>query len=130
MNAKYYTPEIEEFHVGFEYELFNGDNWQKRTVGRGVWDLKGQIKKFLDKEHIRVKHLDRDDIDSLGWTSIGDNVWEKWSNPKYAQWKLKMYNDKVSITFFHPDDSKGELHFFGTIKNKSELKRILKMIGI
>ena len=27
MDAKYYTPTIEEFHVGFEYEYFIMDNW-------------------------------------------------------------------------------------------------------
>ena len=36
MENKYYTPEIEEFHVGFEYEILNTDSntedvWKKTT---------------------------------------------------------------------------------------------------
>jgi len=29
---KYYTPEIEEFHIGFEYEVVHKENWFIRDV--------------------------------------------------------------------------------------------------
>ena len=34
METKYYTPSIEEFHIGFEYEvkdLYSKDSWEKEV---------------------------------------------------------------------------------------------------
>ena len=34
MENKYYTPQIEEFHVGFEFEVNYGNNdWQQEKIG-------------------------------------------------------------------------------------------------
>ncbi|MHA2182983.1 MAG: hypothetical protein ACXAAH_16305, partial [Promethearchaeota archaeon] len=83
---KYYTPTIEEFHVGFEYEYsVSGDE--------GTWETTSLNGDFYEKEHevtylpmrirnsntkihagrVRVKHLDREDIESFGfeWNEMG-----------------------------------------------------------
>jgi hypothetical protein len=33
MEAKYYRPDITEFHIGFEYEIYNDDDnvWEKKV---------------------------------------------------------------------------------------------------
>ncbi len=149
MEKKYYTPSIEEFHVGFEIEWLDKTEWRKVHFmcleQFGFSDVEDLVKQT------RVKYLDREDIESLGFYHTGKETWTDIyninSNPKYATWVMKVINipemkkdgkyvsDKeitllVSIKFFHPDDAKGELHFYGEIKNKSELKNVLKMIGI
>lgn len=100
---KYYTPSIEEFHVGFEYEFqlcveWNNEKddfedegeWVKRIYNGGVILLEETLREydvykegkrtFLDaidyyKESgwIRVKYLDKEDIESLGWGDL--NKW-------------------------------------------------------
>ena len=143
---KYYTPEIEEFHVGFEFELLTDivkydkqwrfkvkdKDWTARTFTKSDFSRgKGwETYEDLNESWIRVKCFDKEDIESLGWKCIGELEYEFYSTPRYATWKLKIYIDKLSITFYHPDDSKGGLWFFGTIKNKSEFKQVLKMLGI
>jgi len=66
--SKYYTPSIEEFHPGFEYEALwgieniNGE-WLKETFSSA------QSTKDLE-EIYRVKHLDQEDIESFGFIDI------------------------------------------------------------
>jgi hypothetical protein len=156
MKSKYYTPEIEEFCIGFEYEVLEKavpydpnvmylippleiDTWFKFTfpdpyVG---WNAP----KILQRE-VRVKYLDKEDIESLGFTDKDLNVPTKFSFYKKADnnivYEIKTYWDMDGtkrenlIRIF-----KGTLHnypyteiFRGNIKNKSELIKLLKQLEI
>jgi hypothetical protein len=125
---KYYTPKIEEFHVGFEYEFVDGDSedWEKDIIS-SKYDLKevmGNL--FLN---FRVKYLDREDIESLGFKF--DKFWireEKGSIYLFNFYGLTYFNSTRTIKIWLRDTD--ECIFAGTIKNKSELKRLLKQLGI
>jgi len=185
-SKKYYTPEIEEFHVGFEYESletwYNGEwdnigttEWIKRTVRdanqvylngepRAIYHISifnngKPIENWSDK--IRVKHLDRYDIEGCGFQyndsfahfteSKNTNVYNKtlkyrgddavlmllhntisnwvciaWSSPSGACYQSEKMYDKLSVPIVSIHIS--NTIFAGTIKNKSELKVVLKQI--
>jgi hypothetical protein len=130
MESKYYTPKIEEFFVGLEFEFYN------RHLD--VWDLKSWEIEFVNKFHFsidkcRIKCLDQKDIESLGFEDL------KFIADKHASDKVKkaivFTNGNHMIQWYGEDglsisliDSK-QIMFAGNIKNKSELKRVLKMIG-
>lgn len=151
---KYYTPEIEEFHVGFEYEHYHdavcdgNQDWyndtfyfllgtdRKRDGGHTVWRME-DLKEAIEKEEVRVKHLDREDIESLGFEHSESNKKEViyyrscdnqttdkevrlWFDKEFGYVEIKNLKDKYNLDYM----------FRGIIKNKSELKRILKQIGI
>jgi len=146
---KYYTPEIEEFHVGFTYE-FGKDYlgqylWTEFYIDHAdvlsAWELEEQI----DDGHVRVKYLDREDIESLGWESVDKNN----SGKKFYEGSFEnstrglMYfehdwlNNKITIK--HPNyfrDGSGRFDGFITIidgaviKNKSELRKLMNMLQI
>jgi len=148
----YYVPEIEELHVGFEFEFAGLDNyWNKTKYSKccvskeGLYTLSWVKSLFKGndsvdfKDHIRVKHLDREDIESLGFTC--------YQNSNDSQWRFHkdnlglMYNPKSKeLGTFTLDPSKSDFMMKHTIdnkmisvlriKNKSELKRILKQLGI
>lgn len=141
MKDKYYTPEIEEFGIGFEFEsnyiTYSRDNeWVKVTLGKddinyeGVsWFYSSYIGDAVPTE-FRVKHLDREDIESLGF--------EEQPNIPIPFTHRKIYND-IDVAFLYWFNELGETRvvidcgdkkFSGVIKNKSELKKILKMIGV
>lgn len=74
MENKYYTPDISEFHVGFEYERMNGTDWEKAeltnvdcwgTMARGYENEFEEIDSLI--RSVRVKYLDKEDIESLGF---------------------------------------------------------------
>jgi hypothetical protein len=129
MKDKYYTPEISEFYVGFEFELKDYLEYQidkdVHVLNRG-WDKQVVTFDFFTKNKLmpyfiqstRVKYLDQSDIESLGWVKK-ENCFIK------NNWKLYLYgNSHVQI------QSSGNLNFNGIIKNKSELIKLLKQLDI
>lgn len=145
-DPKYYSPSIEEFHVGFEYEYNNGSEWTQQVFpdlmfidgSHGEWFP--ILQSLLQDEKIRVKLLDREDIEAEGMKfsyalfiqacfDIGDPY-------KTGGGFLHLNSSgevSISLNFGHHEidgTPKDETVFSGTIRNRSELKRILKQVGI
>lgn len=134
MENKYYTPEIEEFHVGFDYQIFEDwDCFEEKTWHNQVYGKNGSDIENMgyvggpDMNRFRVKYLDREDIESLGFVK-GDGMW--WNHPDGYQlgYGDVIQNHGAWITK-GAIENQLDYWFKGTIKNKSELKRILKQIG-
>lgn len=130
MTDKYYTPTIEEFRVGFEYEsqdlCLNGTCWVKEKY-QGE-ELRTYLTDELERKEIRVKQLDKEDIESLGFTFIKENIFKK--ETEIHKYELLFYNNQ--LTTINVNNVKKTMggYFFGTIKNKSELQIILKQLTI
>jgi hypothetical protein len=134
---KYYTPTIDEFHIGFEYEYMQFseelecvDRWL--PVNITIKALIPEINKFEDINKIRVKYLNREDIRSFGFV---DDLRNSFIHDKYLL--LPGYYTRAKTEIQYDFDTKictigstGQIVFIGKIKNKSELKRILKQIGV
>lgn len=117
LENKYYQPELWELHIGFEYECRHGDTWST-CLYKPSQQLEGRILEDL----IRVKYLDKEDIESLGFKFIMtsyDGYWELGDITLGYSYDKRLQIRKGTETIF-----------LGTIKNKSELKRILKQVGI
>jgi hypothetical protein len=138
MENKYYTPTIEEFHVGFEYESeedpYNGI-WKEQEVDQ--FSLGNVRVYFKDSDvEIRVKHLDQEDVESFGigaWTD-SRGYWRGFKTKNDNQYYVFHHNvDRIQswciIEIVDKDTEKRRVLFNGMIKNKSELKKVLKMIG-
>lgn len=145
MEDNYYIPEIEEFHVGFEYEMvpsigiaiLNTNESTKIVETKWATDY---VKLVYGKENIsfstglpsisaaiadkkcRVKFLDVFDIQSLRFklSKINDAFFEF----SYYNYNLTYHSgdNKVIIKF------KDRIIFDGYIKNKSELKRLTRQL--
>ena len=134
--TKYYVPQIEEFHIGFEFEYLRGkpEFWEKQTFGlhRSLSDIN------KDVNHFRVKYLDVEDIKSLNWYSDDAEDEEEilskddfdfetfyYEDPDGVEYMLTLHDDQQVVIQCNVD---GEVYFYGKIKNKSELKRIMKQV--
>lgn len=133
--AKYYVPEINEFFVGFEFErknTLNKTKWVKATFKNGEC-----AEQYCDEEDGRVKYLDSEDIESLGGVKISDYEYNingailqiNCSDSTHItileigqEWEMTAVPSKTAEYYFPL--------FMGKIKNKSELKQVLKMIGV
>ena len=136
--SKYYTPTTEELHVGFEYEAKCPitKEWTDFEI-----DLSFGSLWFASANNIRVKYLDREDIESLGFSNKKHE-----EIPSEFKYYLIIKDNVFCIsTYWHMTRErenlvriyKGKLHkypyteiFRGDVKNKSELKRLLKQLGI
>jgi hypothetical protein len=149
-NNKYYTPSIDEVYVGFEleYHNFSIDELGVPELNYDRWDttiLKERnvetFMKFGIGNGVRVKCLDKFDIESLGWKCIKEystkqvfqseikeeGDFEYWFElDKYLQTKwieISLWKSKNNLS--------DERHvFLGVIKNKSELKKLMQQLNI
>jgi hypothetical protein len=142
---KYYTPSIEEFHVGFEYERKTSFGWVKSIfieplfnnskIGQGS----GNDKKEWFSFERRVKYLDKEDIESLGFINIKEysgslNFQKIIDDYLFYEIDLDLGDNITTIEKYYSQNADGICNcytlFKGIIKNKSELKFILKSIGV
>jgi len=148
--AKYYIPEIEELRVGFECEIQSSYGFQKGIFPEVLYldtlsgfraDEIGAIE-AVKSSNIRVKYLDSEDIESLGFI-FNAGVTERTDRFSYKNFMLYFNREaKIvriaemnrQIVFQRAFPMGVELDykelFNGTVKNKSKLKQVLKMIGV
>ncbi|MGH2666060.1 hypothetical protein [Flavobacterium sp.] len=121
---KYYTPEIEEFHVGFEYENQHDRhhifNWEDKVFKKS--SKLSKIKQKLLENKIRVAYLDKENIESLGWIQ---RDYDTYDIEGYA---LELNNEYH--TYIYQTGPHNGTVFKGIIKNKSELKRLMQQLKI
>jgi hypothetical protein len=132
MENKYYTPTIEEFHVGFEYEVLAGTDWVNTQIH--VENITLNMDRVINHiETCRVKCLNREDIESLGW----DHNLDLPSRYEYKDYVLYNFNNsniftikiKRSFVKYEQKFTDFDVLFEGTIKNKSELIKLMQQLN-
>jgi len=129
---KFYTPEIEEIHSGFEIEYLDDGKWEEGvfcglTVREWHWS---EVEKDIKNKAIRVRFLDRELIEKEGWEykrkAFKHNVYQK---------ELLIGLESLSVQLMHIEITnhvlitKGNSTLFsGKIKNVSELRKLIKQI--
>jgi hypothetical protein len=176
MESKYYTPEKEEFHIGFEYldkirivdistlpvgmsiseyitnnpgyETDNEYVW-RTIILDDIYNVPFFYTTYADgstesvvPEFIKVKYLDKEDIESLGFTDYQHSVcdWYKLegrfedSFATHGYWtKIRLIHcfDKIKIMAYEYSWEEIETILYqGSCKNKSELKKLMQMLKI
>ena len=153
-NSKYYTPSLNEFHTGFEYEVYVPEKeiWSKEVFFLNTSHI--NVIKYVDiqdentLERARVKYLDKEDIEKLGFkdtllkhdtTAIFKSDYKTSRGQEIGL--LYTYNSNWCLIFAGDfgrtewEEGKNTYQvngnlFAGFVKNKSELKKILKMLNI
>jgi len=133
MKEKYYTPDISELYIGFEglqvkFNLNRG--WSDYFI-ESVDDLKCYEVNVIES---RVPYLNQEDIESLGFdldsTVKQESFYIKGNIMNDNEYQL-IYRDKEGTTeIYSTNNNNNPNSFYGIIKNKSELKKILKQIGL
>lgn len=133
MENKYYTPTIEEFHVGFEFEQKIGTSvsTKEEVWVKSIFEFipnADKILSILSDDLIRVKLLDREDIESLGF--------ELYVIKEYTISFLKKCTGFSVFIIYQETNTvisvyiNAEKIFLGNIKNKSELQKLMTQLNI
>jgi len=155
---KYYTPDISEFFVGFECEkqsqeligqaiddrinaqIIFGDDYNPKETNMFVAHIISSndiwfygLNTHIIKNDFRVKHLDKDDIESFGFNVVSKD--ESAIEFEYNDYEYILYliGDSLILKYVVYNDGKKiecDTKFDGNIKNKSELKKLLAQIEI
>nr|WP_298660347.1 hypothetical protein [uncultured Flavobacterium sp.] len=154
--SNYYTPELEEFCVGFEYEVLKNKTWEELSLSDWAncegtdanYECLNDISHGIDGGKIRVKYLDREDIESLGWESHPVlNIWAEEDNCFVDGYSFAANNTDTYVLLYDQENSTlgiylqrvynemsgnwtSHIMFSGIVKNKTELRKLMKMLGI
>jgi hypothetical protein len=157
MDNKYYTPELEEFHIGFEYEVRHSirnieDTWEKIEFNNCTFeswietsDGEMPFEAGITEDRLRVKYLDTEDIESLGW-KLERETTSPFTNRQIQNFtinKIKGFNTGIVYRLEFNDIYLLEIssesyssyvtykaNAVYRIKNKSELKILMKQLNI
>ena len=140
-DSNYYIPDISEFNVGFRYESLYKGEWvdsifsiNHKLCNEHYPTMGTEIMGCLHRGEIRVKYLDAEDIVDCGWALL-----------ETCCYQIKLdgheYDNLLELFFRHgwTTISQGDVvtmrenwsdRFSGILKNKSELKKIMKLLNI
>lgn len=131
-DERYYTPSLEEIHIGTEIEFAIENRtkepfvteWLPTTVDAHMM-LDIRERSVVMEECYRIKKLDTEDITELGWERPNE-VAQVYSIGDFALAIMK--NGSVGIA--ESVKNHWVSVFRGKIANKSVLKSIMEMVGI
>lgn len=143
MENKYYTPDLEDIHIGYECEIFEKDLYAKKewekivadadTLASGCSECYYQDIKQIK---LRTKYLDKQDIESLGW-KLNGKLFEITLSNDYETflYKLKHIKNenviKITLTYTSSKENfKNSVCYVGTCSSINELRTIMKLIQI
>lgn len=154
--SKYYTPTIDEIYVGFECEIrditFDINTSIDPTLiikslpdrilywRKTICDERDVLYPSLSikYESIRVKILDKEDIEELGFVCTGymsdgqESEYQMYVDDHHYYMISRHFDNNYEITYIKSYDGlyNEKVLFAGTVKNKSELKTLLKWLQI
>lgn len=137
MDEGYYKPQMDELCTGMILQIQNIENaqWGQYVITNNDRPSDFNAGGDLQDDRVRVKYLDREDIESFGWRLIEEN--KNLDRDIFAQvTKYRGFNGKFSVFYVYhtcgllvSNDDGGPL-FAGRIRNKSEFQRIMEQIGL
>lgn len=140
MEQKYFTPDIADLKIGYEYQEFRGTNdelripekyndnslWETHTIEKDYYSCgscrdsdMGDLLLNLRFGRIRVPYLTCEQIESEGW-EVFDNI-----SYKKGSWHFTLGFPLISINNF-----KGFGCFSGSCPSINELRLIQKLLNI
>lgn len=141
MSNKYYTPDISELYIGFECEIYtpffddgcpepdNYNPWSKEILCERFFRHSFPLDTLM-VENIRVKYLDKSDIEECGFRPIDHDVYELTIGKQYIM-LINSIEDNIHLSRSDIKDKDDYTVLFnGNCTNKSKLKQILTMINI
>ena len=144
---KYYTPDISDFHVGYEFEICNftqgKSEWEKYTLTENCyigsfWDgmtsfFEDVVLTKLKEGNIRTPYLSKEQIEAEGWDFDscveGEYTFYKGSMMDVNQWMLVFYKKDKTISICDVN-KKSDNSYDGSCSSVNEFRYISKLLNI
>ena len=114
--SNYYTPKIEECHIGFEYEWKNDKGeWIKESSPESISEDRYEEQTY----GLRVRYLDQEDIESFGFENYVDRYrYGEGNDTEYMLFHHQEDNTITNFTLHVKDDLMGNKYVNLKVKNK------------
>ena len=139
MENKYFTPDIEDIHAGYECELLIFDKWEPNIV-KSYTELRSVDECIKDKV-IRVPYLTKEQIEAEGWELIqiypkGACIFQKGTKEEGCELTYDFQEHRIHFTklyFYGLDDeyTRTKLTWRSLeCKDINTFRKIIKLLGI
>lgn len=138
MENKYYTPEVSDFHKGFEFEvrISGTDIWVPITLNfpSSIWGFVSTkykkdgelIEERIEPDVVRVPYLTKEQIEAEGWEKAMErDYFTKIVNGDEFQLSYQ-WDNHWGIIF----DYDANYVFRGFIKSINEFRKLMEMIAV
>ena len=130
--SKYFTPEISDIHVGYEYEHLNSETnkWEKTKIinAKMLSYFMYETNKIISTV-TRVPYLTKEQIEAEGWEQRGKGnnggVTYGYYNKNDSNICTWENSTKIEI-----QESEGNILFHGECKDINTFRKIIKLLGI
>ena len=142
MENKYFTPDIEDICVGYEYEQLINQVWTKEVFAKGSYlpeniDLLNWIHSCVLSKKIRVPYLTKEQIEDEGWKFkkqlCSDEFCKGWQI-EFIKNEMKYnfsFNQNYSANFYTWNSIEGTHTIFkGKCKDINTFRKICKLLEI
>jgi hypothetical protein len=144
MESKYFTPDKEEIHIGYECEYCNNYGFEAFNQGEEEWipikiklqeedgAYTSEIEDILigmddGYQPIRVAYLTKEQIEAEGWKeSDTEGFFDKVDDPK-DRWYINWYSSTHCLTI---GDNENEVDYTGPCKDINTFRTICKLLKI
>ena len=130
MENKYFTPDIEDIHAGYECELLIFDKWEPNIV-KSYTELRSVDECIKDKV-IRVPYLTKEQIEVEGWEEMNAPIMSIGHGFLYIPFLKNNcrldYNYTTNILNIKKDDVTNL--YYGECKDINTFRLIQKLLGI
>jgi hypothetical protein len=146
---KYYYPEMEDIHIGYECEIYDQASsklikdirWHIIKVSAGNSEpgktvAINKVSNYLKRERLRAPFLTKEDIISEGWKlscNFAEYINEFKNNEFYCfekgEYEIRWWGDPDYIEIYD-NPKKWSCIYQGSCKSINELKQISKLLNI
>ena len=137
MENKYFTPDIEDFHVGYECEILK-ENWEHFVFNvEEIIPVFARVNsKTIVSDKIRVPYLTKEKIEAEGWEHVGGKLLSGgFQDYQKDNFSMRYATDTRKLSIMVRDPSYSNEHFQVTIlkaecKDINIFRKIIKLLGI
>lgn len=137
MENKYFTPDIEDFHVGYECEILK-ENWENFVFNvEEIIPVFAKVNsKTIVSDKIRVPYLTKEQIEAEGWEHVGGKLLSgDFQDYQKDNFSMRYATDTRKLSIMVRDPSFSNEHFQVTIlkaecRDINTFRKIIKLLGI
>ena len=130
MENKYFIPDIEDIHAGYECELLIFAKWEPNTVK--PYTALESVGKCIKDKVIRVPYLTKEQIEAEGWSKAKAPI----VTIKHDFYEIPYIKDNFRIDYNFKNnlinilENNGVNLFYGKCKDINTFRKIIKLLGI
>ena len=138
MENKYFTPDIEDLCIGYEYEQLINQVWTKEVFAKGSYlpeniDLLNWIHSCVLSKKIRVPYLTKEQIEAEGWEFIKHHAGTEWYDFEKDEYSLYVdfdFRGEIYLKIYSDRYYEEFNYFSGKCKDINTFRKICKLLEI